>query len=112
MRRYRSNLLSFKKIFIKSEKYIENNFETGQAYSQNCWKQWIEVVNESYTNLRPPPFFFCQLLLYTLSLKQSQLRIIIFLACLLERLRVYFLWMEQACRGAKLANTFGQLCLY
>ena len=64
----------FKKIFIKSEKYIENNIETGQAYSQNCWKQWIEVVNESYTNLRSPLFFFCQLLLYTLSLKQSQLR--------------------------------------
>lgn len=58
MRRYLSNFLSFKKIFIKSEKYIENNIDTGQAYSQNCWKQWIEVVNESYTNLRSPPFFF------------------------------------------------------
>lgn len=58
MRRYRSNVLSFKKIFIKSEKYIENNIAPGQAYSQNCWKQWIEVVNESYTNLRSPhPFF-------------------------------------------------------
>ena len=57
MRRYRSNFPSFKKIFIKSEKYIENNIETGQTYSQNCWKQWIEVVKESYTNLRPPPFF-------------------------------------------------------
>ena len=58
MSRYRSNFLSFKKIFIKSKKYIENNIETGQAYSQNCWKQWIEVVNESYTNLRSPPLFF------------------------------------------------------
>lgn len=58
MRRYRSNFLSFKKIFIKSEKYIENNIETGQTYWQNCWKQWIEVVKESYTNLRSPhPFF-------------------------------------------------------
>ena len=37
MRRYRWNFLSFKKIFIKSEKYIDNNIETGQAYSQNCW---------------------------------------------------------------------------
>ena len=58
MRRYRSNFLSFKKIFIKSEKYTDNNIDTGQAYSQNWWKQWIEVVNESYTNLRPPPLFF------------------------------------------------------
>lgn len=67
MRRYRSNFLSFKKIFIKSEKYIEHNIETGRAYSQNCWKQWIEVVNESYTNLRslPPAFFLSTASLYT-----------------------------------------------
>lgn len=65
MRRYRSNFLSFKKIFIKSEKYIENNIDTGQTYSQNCWKQWIEVVNESYTNLRSPLFFLSTASLYT-----------------------------------------------